>query len=100
MTLQEKAKWLTDFWAQIAAGKTPQIRSLANRNKWEDIPAKELMGPNTGSDYSAWRIKPEPRRMWSCVSPDKQASHNTEDKDIAIGLMASHYTVTEWQEVI
>jgi hypothetical protein len=99
MTPIEKAKWLAEFYGAVAAGKTAQIYSSKTQS-WVDVQTDYLDGPNIAADWKPWRIKPEPRRMWSCVSPDKQASHNTEDKDIAIGLMASHYTVTEWLEVI
>jgi hypothetical protein len=100
MTPIEKAKWLAEFYGAVAAGKTVQTRE---NGEWIDVrfePHATNYAPNMMSNYNSWRIKPEPRRMWTCVSPDKQASHNTEDKDIAIGLMASRYTVTEWQEVV
>jgi hypothetical protein len=101
MTPQEKAKWLAEFWAQIAAGKTAQVqRSMNIRDEWEDVREEELVGPNARSNSDAWRIKPEPRRMWVCISPDKQAIHETEDKGIADELKAADYTVTEWIEVV
>jgi hypothetical protein len=96
MTRTEKAKFFASIYAAIAEGKTLQCR---RGPEWADV-SDLADGPNFGTSPDLWRIKPEPRRMWTCVSPDKQASHNTEDKDIAIGLMASHYTVTEWVEVV
>ena len=97
MTPIEKAKWIAEFYNAVAEGKTVQVNGV---NGWIDVPLDYPDMPAMCHTLSRWRIKPEPRRMWTCVSPDKQASHNTEDKDIAIGLMASHYTVTEWMEVV
>jgi len=94
------AQWLVDFYSAVTQGKTVQVEGTSG--EWIDCHTVDYW-PGIGAALNAkheWRIKPEPRRMWSCVSPDKQASHNTEDKDIAIGLMASHYTVTEWLEVV
>ncbi len=95
MTPQEKAKWLADFWAQIAAGKTAQVqRSMNLCDEWEDVREEELVGPNARSNSDAWRIKPEPRRMWTW---DKAS---TDKKHIADEWKAQCFTVTEWQEVV
>ncbi len=95
MTPQEKAKWLADFWAQIAAGKTAQVqRSMNLRDEWEDVREEELVGPNARSNSDAWRIKPEPRRKWDC------GPHQTYDAELASSWIKSGWHVIEWVEVI
>jgi hypothetical protein len=91
MTPIEKAKWLADFWAQIAAGKTAQEFF---QGKWHDISAGELAGPDAGSDLDEWRIKPEPKRMWM------GARGGTYDEKEAAKWKAEGLKVTEWLEVI
>jgi hypothetical protein len=93
MTPIEKAKWLAEFWAQIAAKK---IAQEFFQGEWHDISADELVGPDAGSDLDDWRIKPEPRRMWL------KSNYGTPiyDPTIAAELREKGETLTEWQEVI
>jgi hypothetical protein len=94
MTPQEKAKWLAEFWAQIAAGKTAQTNENGG---WIDVQFEPLAtnyAPNMMSNPNTWRIKPEPRRMWTdcggCTYNEKEAAE----------WKAKGLTVTEWLEVI
>jgi hypothetical protein len=91
MTPIEKAKWLAEFWGQIAAGKTAQE---FYRNQWRDVSQGELAGPDAGSDLAEWRIKPEQRRMWM------RASEFTYSKEEASEWKTKGWTVTEWLEVV
>lgn len=99
MTIQEKAQWLSEFYAAVAAGKTVQCMA----DKWEDVGPDNLCGPDMTSDVDDWRIKPEPRRMWqtpnaSVAFPDKET--RTYHPDVAAGWKAKGYPVTEWVEVV
>jgi hypothetical protein len=93
MTLQEKAKWLAEFYGAVAEGKTAQFRKSA-RFPWGDISDEIRLGPCLTSDTDTWRIKPEPRRMWTdcggCTYNEKEAAE----------WKAKGLTVTEWLEVI
>ena len=91
MTPIEKAKWLADFYAQAASGKTIQFRSNNPNNDWRDI---RFDGPARGSDLSNWRIKPEPRRMWM------GARGATYEEEEAAKWKAEGLKVTEWLEVV
>jgi hypothetical protein len=95
MTPIEKAKWLAEFWAQIAEGKTAQVYNTIAQS-WNDIPTDNLTGPNAKDDHKPWRIKPEPRRMWL------KRNYGTPiyDPTTAAELKEKGETVTEWQEVV
>jgi hypothetical protein len=92
MTPQEKAKWMADFWAQIAAGKTAQ-RYCVDR-QWRDHELTKDIVPNMQSDLSLWRIKPEPRRKWEA------GCHETYDAEVASSWRQRGWVVQEWVEVI
>jgi hypothetical protein len=91
MTPQEKAKWIAEFYNAVAAGKTVQ-ESFSG--KWRDCAASGLVGPDMCSNLDFWRIKPEPRRMWTdcggCTYSEKEAAE----------WRAKGLKVTEWQEVV
>jgi hypothetical protein len=91
MTPIEKAKWLADFWAQVAAGRTAQE---FYKNQWHDVSQGELAGPDAGSDLAEWRIKPEQRRMWM------GARGATYEEEEAAKWKTEGLKVTEWQEVV
>jgi hypothetical protein len=93
MTPIEKAKWLAEFYGAVAAGRTVQTRE---NGSWIDVrfePHATNYAPNMMSNYNSWRIKPEPRRMWSC-------GVTTFDEKEAATWKAKGLTVTEWMEVV
>ena len=55
MTHQEKARWLSEFYAQVVEGGA--IQFYRQGSGWWMSPA----GPNMKSDFTRWRIKPVPR---------------------------------------
>jgi len=91
MTPQEKAKWLAEFYGAVAAGKTAQVFFA---DSWHDQPIDILKGPAMLANPENWRIKPEPRRMWTdcggCTYNEKEAAE----------WKAKGLTVTECVEVI
>jgi hypothetical protein len=93
MTPIEKAKWLAEFWAQIAEGKTAQEFF---QRKWQDIDKNDLVGPDAASNLEKWRIKPEPRRMWLKINYGTPIY----DPATAAEWRKQGLTVTEWLEVI
>lgn len=97
MTPIEKAKWLADFWAQVAEGKIAQLY-LVKDKKWYDVSPEDRAGPDRYSDLSLWRIKPEPRRKWEV--DDKGVREWTYDKAEADGWKSRGFSVTEWVEVV
>jgi hypothetical protein len=93
MTPQEKAKWLAEFYAAVAEGKTPQ--TYKSPTEWTDVaPDNCREMPTIGNDPNRWRIKPEPRRMWM------RASEFTYSKEEASEWKTKGWTVTEWLEVV
>ena len=91
MTPIEKAKWLAEFYNAVAEGKTVQVNGV---NGWIDVPLDYPDMPAMFHTLSRWRIKPEPRRMWTdcggCTYNEKEAAE----------WKAKGLTVTEWVEVI
>lgn len=94
MTIQEKAQWLSEFYAAVAAGKTAQCFG----DQWVDVKV-ENGGPDMRTGPGEWRIKPEPRRMWTAVSMD-QNHLETNVKATAEDWACRGYRVTEWMEVV
>lgn len=69
-----------------AAGKTLQ---------WMGEDQPDQQGPSMHSDLSDWRVKPEPRRMWTT-----ERCGETQCEERAAEWKRKGYTVTEWQEVL
>lgn len=96
--LAKKYAALADLFAAKAAGKSLQLSwtqiSCGNGiTKW----ATTEYFPTTDSDLSRWRIKPEPRRMWTTA--DSSGVGQTTNPEDAQEWRGQGYTVTEWQEV-
>ena len=93
MTPQQKAKWLSNFWAQIAEGKKAQE---AIGSRWKDVETNKLVGPNMSSNHYHWRIARDPRNKW-----EKEGhSVSTYDSKVAAEWKADGWSVIEWVEVI
>lgn len=101
--IREKSATLAELYAAKANGKTLQFRiALDGPKQWIDH--VDGSGPNLASEPCDWRVKPEPRRMWTVPTPHDedqlfvvQTVWNQEDAD---HLKSCGYTVTEWQEVL
>jgi hypothetical protein len=92
MTLDEikaKSAELAAFYTAKANGKTLQIEYS---DGWKGCVDEN--GPTMGSDLSRWRIKPEPRRMWTT------ANTTVHDEAAALELQRMGMRVTEWMEVL
>jgi len=88
------AQWLVDFYSAVTQGKTVQVEGTSG--EWIDCHTVDYW-PGIGAALNAkheWRIKPEPRRMWTdcggCTYNEKKAAE----------WKAKGLTVTEWLEVI
>lgn len=88
--IKAKAATLAELYAAKAAGKTLQRGN--EKDGWFDTP--DGFGPDMMSDLSMWRVKPEPRRMWTT------ANTTVHDEAAALELQRHGMKVTEWQEVL
>ncbi len=94
MTPIEKAKWLSEFYAAIAEGKTAQVQGM--NGKWIDCHTVDYW-PGMGSALNSkheWRIKPEPQRRWTCNGEE------TANVMVASKWRTQGFQVTEWLEVV
>lgn len=88
--IKAKSRELAAFYTAKANGQTLQF----------DVPgvgfsdANYRDAPNLASDLSRWRVKPEPRRMWTCNSTI------TRDGSVADTWRSKSMKVTEWVEVL
>lgn len=89
MSEQEKAREIARLILAWADEKT--LQQLLDDGKWDDY---TIRGVPEIYDPSCWRVKPEPRRMWtSHISVTSCAEQ-------AAVWKARGYTVTEWMEVL
>jgi hypothetical protein len=88
--IKAKAAELAALYTAKANGRTLQIQH--GQNEWMD--SDLIYGPTIGSDLSRWRVKPEPRRMWST------GIGTTFDEAEADEWRVKGYKVTEWMEVL
>lgn len=88
--IKAKSSELAAFYTAKANGKTLQF----------DVPGVGFRdayyrdAPDLASDLSRWRVKPEPRRMWTCNSTI------TRDGSVADTWRSKSMKVTEWVEVL
>ena len=87
--IKAKAASLAELYTAKANGKTLQFLT----DVWADY--EHDAGPSMGSDLSRWRVKPEPRKMWTTID-----ATTFNESQAAIWKKAGAYTVTEWQEVL
>lgn len=60
MNDQEKAKWVSEFYAEVAKGGVMQY--LTSNGEWDDA----KYGPTSCSDPDEWRIKPDEHERLEC----------------------------------
>lgn len=96
--LAAKYRALAQFFAAKAEGKSLQL-SWTKFSEGNGITMWETTEyfPTPDSDLSRWRVKPEPRRMWT--TPDSNGVGQTMDQKDAEEWRALGFTVTEWTEV-
>lgn len=87
--IRQQAAALAEIYAAVASGKTLQAKST---HGWRDISGEH--GPGMSSSLHCWRIKPDPRRMWTTANT---AVHN---EAAALELQRQGLVVTEWKEVL
>ena len=103
-TAEIKAKAATLAALYTAKGNGKMLQMLQD-GKWIDLTPGAWTGntlsygPNFASDLSRWRVKPEPRRMWTYESRSGSTGR-TSDERLVVNWKAEGYTVTEWQEVL
>lgn len=80
MTTQEKAKWLSEFYAEVAAGKQGEYQ-IAPGGPWNPL----FTGPNLGDNLNNWRLKPAPvYRPWTAEEVPINAVYRLKDNATAI----------------
>jgi hypothetical protein len=89
--IKAKSSELAAFYTAKANGKILQYDTKAVG--WVD--SGSTSGPDMQSDLTRWRVKPEPRRMWTTID-----ATTFNESQSAIWKKAGAYTVTEWQEVL
>jgi len=87
--IKAKSAELAAFYTAKANGKTLQIEYS---DGWKDC--ADCNGPKMHSNFSRWRVKPEPRRMWTT------ANTTVHDEAAALELQRMGMRVTEWVEVL
>lgn len=95
--LAEKYTTLAALFAVKAAGKELQI-SWTHTSNGTTFPVWETTSevPTIESDLSRWRIKPEPRRMWTSSATNALTENETEAED----WRKHGHNLIEWQEVL
>jgi hypothetical protein len=88
--IKAKSAELAAFYTAKANGKTIQFNQ--DILGWQDHP--ENLGPTMTSDLSRWRVKSEPRRMWTT------ANATVHNETAALELQRMGVRVTEWVEVL
>lgn len=87
--IKAKAATLVELYAAVAEGKVLQLQTNIGWLEWNGNG-----GPVISADLSRWRIKPEPRRMWT--NPGARTYHES----TAQAWKSEGVTVTEWMEVL
>lgn len=88
MTPQEEAKERARLLIAWADGKTLQGFVGGTWEDWDSDESPGIAFPDQ------WRVKPEPRRMWTCLN------WTTCNEVEATTWKLNGQKVTEWQEVI
>jgi hypothetical protein len=90
--IKAKSLELAALYTSLAAGKQLQFHCGETFPIWVDC--KPMDTPRLSSDLSYYRVKPEPRRMWTT------ASTTVHDEAAAMELQRQGMKVTEWVEVL
>jgi len=90
--IKAKSLQLAALYTAKADGETLQVKYDTG---WVD--QVENAGPGMDSDLSRWRVKPEPRRMWTTENQNHGATRN---EQLVAEWKRQGITVTEWQEVL
>ena len=95
--LAAKYQALADLLAAKAAGKSLQLAwtKFCGGNGITMWATTEYF-PTADSDLSRWRVKPEPRRMWTSSATNAQTENEAEAEE----WKENGHTVTEWKEVM
>jgi hypothetical protein len=88
--IKAKSAELAALYTAKANGKILQFNQLDAG--WGDVHG--MTSPDMRSILSNWRVKPEPRRMWTT------ANTTVYDEAAALELQRHGMKVTEWQEVL
>jgi len=88
--IKAKSAELAALYTAKANGKVLEYDTKAIG--WVDNGASS--GPDMQSDLARWRVKPEPRRMWSTI--DMTTFNEAESDEWRV----KGYKVTEWMEVL
>ena len=88
--IKAKSAEVAALYTAKANGKTLQYD--APSLGWTDTCRTD--GPTMGSSLSCWRVKPDPRRMWSTI--DATTFNEAESDEWRV----KGYRVTEWVEVL
>jgi hypothetical protein len=92
--IKAKSAELAAFYTAKANGKTLQIEYS---DGWKDCVT--CNGPSMHSNFSRWRVKPEPRRCWLSLC-GMSVSGVTFDESVATRWKQQGMKVTEWVEVL
>ncbi len=92
--IQDKAIELSALYAAVANGRELQWDQRKSYDEDRDWSDPGNASPGLRSDLSRWRVKPEPRRMWTCNSTI------TRDGSVADTWRSKSMKVTEWVEVL
>jgi hypothetical protein len=92
MTPDEIKAKSSELAALYTAKENGKILQCVPEVGWID--ATMCDGPNMDSDLSRWRVKPEPRRMWSTI--DMTTFNEAESDEWRV----KGHKVTEWVEVL
>jgi hypothetical protein len=90
--IKAKSSELAALYTSVAAGKQLQFHCGETFPIWVDC--NPMDSPRLSSDLSYYRVKPEPRRMWST------GVGFTFNEDEADQWRITGHKVTEWQEVL
>jgi hypothetical protein len=88
--IKAKSAELAALYTAKANGKTLQY--ACGNCEWDEVSG--MTSPDMRSDLSRWRVKPEPRRMWTTTG---STTFNEAEAD---EWRVKGYKVTEWLEVL
>jgi hypothetical protein len=90
--IKTKSAELAALYTSLAAGKQLQFHYGETFPIW--VECKPMDTPRLSSDLSYYRVKPEPRRMWSTTG------FITFDEAESDEWRVKGHRVTEWMEVL
>ncbi len=97
--IKKRASEFAAFYVSKSNGKTLQQK---HGNQWWDVPFG--VGPSWDADFSLWRVKPEPRRIWVVEKPGDDKEPFTIkivwDETDAEHLKICGFSVTKFVEVM